>query len=436
MKSPQQSVDKTRKVYSLYGKLLEKPRLKTAFQQVKKNRGAPGVDGQTIGDFEAQLEEEVNNLWHELKSRQYQPKPVKRVTIPKEGGQERLLGIPTVRDRVVQQALLNELEPIFDPYFHPSSYGYRRSRSCHQAISKASLFIRQYNRQWVVDMDLSKCFDTLDHSIILESIRERVIDGSVLKLVQCFLESGVMIGDTLEATRTGSPQGGVISPLLANIYLDKFDQVMKQKGYRILRYADDILICCGSEKSAKRAMEVATSYLECELKLTVNEKKTHIAHSDDGVQFLGVEIGSKSTRIQEKKIQKLKDMVRKLTRRNIQKPLLEVVKDLNRVLVGFVNYFKIADCSSELRTLMGWIRRRLRCIQLTQWKKPSRLCRRLRQLGYRRPIKHIKMKSWRNSSCHLANYAMPNKWIHKELKLVDMASYETGIVVPWAPVFT
>ena len=173
-----------------------------------------------------------------------------------------MLGIPAVRDRVVQQALLNELEPIFDPGFHPSSYGYRPGRSCHQAISKASLFIRQYHRQWVVDMDLSKCFDTLDHDLIIESFKARVADGSVLKLLKSFLESGVMIGEAIEATTIGSPQGGVISPLIANVYLDRFDQEMKSRGHRIVRYADDILILCGSERAAKKAQQAAETESE------------------------------------------------------------------------------------------------------------------------------------------------------------------------------
>ena len=270
MALPQQHTGNNKQHYSLYGRLLEKPRLLAAFQQVKKNRGAAGIDGQSLEDFETNLGKETDCLLQELKEKTYNPKPVRRVVIPKEGGGERLLGIPAVRDRIVQQALLNELEPIFDPGFHPSSYGYRPGRSCHQAISKASLFIRQYNRQSVVDMDLSKCFDTLDHDLIIEGFRVKVADGSVLKLLRSFLESGVMIGEAVEATTIGSPQGGVISPLIANVYLDKFDQEMKSRGHRIVRYADDILIFCGTERAAERALQTAVNYLEGELKLTVN----------------------------------------------------------------------------------------------------------------------------------------------------------------------
>jgi retron-type reverse transcriptase len=206
------------------------------------------------------------------------------------------------------------LEPIFDPGFHPSSYGYRKGRGCHHAISKASLFIRRYRRQWVVDMDLSKCFDTLNHDLIIRQFREKVSDSSILKLLRQFLESGVMVGEEYESTTTGSPQGGVIS-------------------------------------------------------------------------------------------------------------------ELNPVLRGFVNYFKIAHCGRELNKLMGWIRRRLRCIQLKQWKKPQKLHRRLKQLGYKPPFKAIKMKSWHNARSPLASFAMPNRWLHEELKLVDMCSTQVGICV-------
>jgi group II intron reverse transcriptase/maturase len=278
-------------------------------------------------------------------------------------------------------------------------------------------------------MDLSRCFDTLSHDIIIEQFRRKVTDGSILRLLRLFLESGVMIGEEYESTPVGSPQGGVISPLVANVYLDRFDQFMKGRGHRIVRYADDILILCCSETAADNALEVAKGYLEEELKLTVNTLKTHIAHSDDGVKFLGVEIFTRHTRIQGKKVQALKAKVRYITRRNTGKNLAGVICELNPVLRGFVNYFRIANCRRELKGLMGWIRRRLRAIQLTQWKKPGRLHRRLKQLGLQPPFKAIRMKSWHNASSPLASYAMPNRWLHDEMGLVDMASTEVGITV-------
>jgi len=419
-----------RKWYSLYGRLLDMQWLYESFRQVKAAKGAAGIDGQSIGDFEANLKEELSRLLNELKEKRYEAQPVKRVLIPKEGGGERALGIPTVRDRIVQQAVRNILEPIFDPDFHPSSYGYRKGRGCHDAISKASLFIRRYRREYVVDMDLSKCFDTLDHDLILQQFRAKVTDGSILNLLRQFLESGVMIGVEYEPTDIGSPQGGVISPLIANVYLDRFDQYMKSWGHRIVRYADDILILCASRRAAENALKVASGYLEGELKLKVNAEKTHIAHSNEGVKFLGVEIYTYHTRIQDKKLRKLKAKVKYITRRSQGRNIAEVISELNPVLRGFVNYFKVANCKRELEKLMGWIRRRLRCIQLKQWKTPAKLHRRLKQLGYRPPFQHIKMQSWRNANSPLASYAMPNRWFHHELQLVDMAAVKVGVLVP------
>ena len=199
--------------YSLYGRMLNKQALYEGFKHVKRAKGAAGIDGQSLSDFTENLAEEIDHLYSELKEKRYRPQAVKRVEIPKEGGGIRLLGIPSVRDRVVQQTLRTILEPIFTPAFHPSSYGYIKGRSCHQAISKATLFIRQYNRRHVVDMDLSKCIDRLDHEIIIQQFRRKVTDGSVLNLLRQFLESGVMIGEEYEETIVGSPQGGLCKAL-------------------------------------------------------------------------------------------------------------------------------------------------------------------------------------------------------------------------------
>ncbi|NRA53397.1 MAG: group II intron reverse transcriptase/maturase [Gammaproteobacteria bacterium] len=396
--------------YSLYSELLNLNKLYVGFNKVKRANGAAGIDGQSIGAFAENLAINLKQLQLELQTKQYRAQPVRRVEIPKDDGGVRLLGIPAVRDRIVQQALLNILQPLFDPDFHPSSYGHRPKRSCHDAISKATMFIREYQRQWVVDMDLSKCFDLLDHELIIKSVRRRVIDGSILKLISQFLKSGVMVGEQWEVSEKGSPQGGVISPLLANIYLDAFDQEMKKRNHRIVRYADDILILCSSEQAAMNALAKATQILEQDLKLTVNQKKTHIAHSVDGVKFLGVEIGSRYTRIQASKLKGFKQKVKQLTKRNGGINLEEVIKRLNPVVRGFVNYFSIANCQRKLKELAGWIRRRLRAIQLKLWKKPSRLHRRLKQLHHKPPFKFIKMNSWRNSNSPLSSFSMPNSW--------------------------
>ena len=419
-----------RKYYSLYGRLLNQSVLLGGFKQIKRNQGAAGIDGQSLGMFEKHLDREIASLLSELQAKRYQPLPVRRVIIPKPGGGERLLGVPAVRDRVVQQALRNLLEPIFDVDFHPSSYGYRKGKSAHHGIGKAERFIRDDHLEWVVDMDLSKCFDTLDHDLIIKQINKKVTDGSILQLIRSFLESGVMIGEQFEESEVGSPQGGVISPLIANIYLDEFDQMMKRRNHRIVRYADDILILCRSKSGADNALKVATNYLEETLKLTVNANKTHIAHSSEGVKFLGVEIRTNYTRIQEQKVKVLKAKVKWITRRNTGNNVAGVISELNPVLRGFVNYFKVANCSRVLQSIMGWIRRRLRCIQLKQWKKPAKLHRRLKQLGCKPPFKQIKMASWRNAHSPLADLAMPNSWWHREMRLVDMALTKTGVRVP------
>ena len=416
--------------YSLYGRLLSKHALRQAFAHVKRAKGAPGIDGQSLSEFADRLDEELDHLLLELRRKQYRPHPVRRVEIPKDDGGIRLLGVPTVRDRVVQQALRAVLEPIFDPHFHPSSYGYRKGRSGHQAIAKASLFIRRYSRQWVVDMDLSKCFDRLDHELIISGVRRRVADGSVLKLLRLFLSSGVMVGGQFEPSELGSPQGGVISPLLSNIYLDAFDQHMMARGHRIVRYADDILILCSSQAAACNALAVASGYLEKDLKLQVNAEKTHIAHSSDGVKFLGVEISTNFTRIQAKKVERFKQKVKVLTRRNGGRPLMAVITQMNPVLRGFCQYFQVANCKVQLRGLMQWIRRRLRAIQLKLWKKPGRLKRRLCQLGHTPWFTSIKMNSWRNAKSPASSKAMPNRWFHEELGLYDMATINTGVLVP------
>jgi len=398
-----------------------------AYKQVRKNGGEAGIDGQRIGDFTQNLEVELKRLLLELQEKRYQASPVKRVEIAKDDGGIRLLGIPTVRDRIVQQCLSNIMTPIFDPFFHPSSYGYRVGRSCHQAISKATLFIRKYNKQHVVDMDLSKCFDMLDHDLIIKFVRKRIADGSILSLIRQFLKSGVMVGERWQASVLGSPQGGVISPLLANIYLDEFDQEMMKRQHRIVRYADDILIFCTSKQGAENALKVSRHILEVTLKLKVNERKTHIAHSGTGIKFLGVEIYTSYTKLQEKKLNAFKLKVKQLTKRNGGVNLATVLKRLNPVLRGFVNYFKIANIKTILKKLAPWVRRRLRAVQLRLWKKPSKLHRRLKQLKYKPPFRFIKMNSWRNSASPLASYAMPNQWF-KMVGLYPIDEVETGVL--------
>lgn len=424
---PQSMEERPKRYYTLYGRLLSREALHKGFQQVKRARGAAGIDKQSLSEFEERLDEELGQLLEELVTKSYKPLPVRRVEIPKPQGGTRQLGIPTVRDRVVQSALRDVLEPIFDPYFHPSSYGYRPGRSCHGAISKATQFIRQYGREWVVDMDLSRCFDTLNHDLIIEAFRRRVSDGSILGLLRQFLESGVMTTTGLEETSVGSPQGGSISPLISNVYLDSFDQEMKRRGHRIVRYCDDILILCCSKSAADHARDVAVELLEGPLRLSVNREKTYVAHSSKGINFLGVSIFTGYMRIQSKKVESFKGRVRELTKRQ-NRNISDVVRRLNHLLRGFANYFRISNCSRTLQTLMQWIRRRIRSIQLAQWKRVPRLLRRLRQVGYYTTV-GMAMRRWRSSASPLASLAMPNSWIHGTLGLFDMGTIRTGMIV-------
>lgn len=412
--------------YSLYDRMLSPQALREGFKKVRSAKGAPGIDGQSINDFAENLEINIMELAYELREKSYRPHPVKRVEIPKPEGGVRALGVPSVRDRVVQQTLLKVLQPIFDPHFHPSSYGYRPGRSCHQAIEKATLFVQKYDLRHVVDMDLSKCFDMLDHEIVMSQFRKRIADGSILNLLRLFLTSGIMTGEGWQATSLGSPQGGVISPLIANVYLDAFDQEMKRRGHRIVRYADDILIFSNSHAGASNALRQATKLLEKEMKLKVNESKTHIAESNEGIDFLGITIYSSYIRIQRKKIKEFKSKIKGATRRNSPVNLGKVVEDVNPLIRGFANYFRIANCRGDFKDLSGWIRRRLRAKQLSLWKKPAKLHRKLRQLGYDGDFDNIKMSSWRNASSPLAHMALPNKHFD-EMGLFNLSHVKCGL---------
>jgi len=415
-----------RKYYSLIDKVYARKNLYAAFESVKKNKGASGIDHQSIQDFEGKLVENINQLHEELRSKTFQPSPVRRVEIPRPDGRKRPLGIPNVRDRIVQQAILNVIQPIFEPDFHPSSYGYRPGRSCQQAVAKAQQFLVRYDLSWAVDMDLSKCFDTLDHELILQSLNRKISDGTLLKLISQFLKSGVMIEGVIKETEIGSPQGGVISPLLMNIYLDEFDQKMKSLGIRIVRYADDILIFAPTKRKAEQYQRIATGILES-LKLTVNPEKTHICNVSQGVRYLGFLIRGNYVLVDKERIKRFKDKIRRMTPRNSGIPLTRMIEMLTPVLRGWGQYFRVANCKGILSDLMEWIRRRLRMKKMREWKSWKAFHKQLRRNGFKGECPKISMTRWRNSACFHMSFALPNKWFN-EMKLFDLTSLKTGVL--------
>ncbi|MCH4891430.1 group II intron reverse transcriptase/maturase, partial [Acidaminobacter sp. JC074] len=416
-----------RKLYSLIDKIYGKNNLEEAFRKVKKNNGAPGIDQQTVKDFANDMYENIERLHDELKTDKYTPLPVLRVEIDKPDGGKRKLGIPSVRDRVVQQAFVNVVEPYFDREFHPSSYGYRRGKSQHQAVAKAADFMRKYGLEHVVDMDLSKCFDTLDHDIIIDSLAKKISDNRVLNLVRKWLKSGIMEDMTLHDTEVGSSQGGVCSPLISNIYLDYFDQKMKSKNIRIVRFADDILIFASTKKEAGDYKYIATNILEKDLKLKVNEKKTHITRLDDGVPFLGFIMRRKYLSIQPSRIKKFKTKVYEITKRNQPTPMMEIIKKLNPVIRGWLNYYKIADIKALVRRLMEWTRRRLRSTRMKQWKTYKKMHKELRKAGIPHNGEKMNVTLWKNSKVYIIQKLLSNGYFRK-MKLYDMSAQEVGLL--------
>jgi len=416
-----------KKWYSLIDKVYRIDNLIKAFKAVKSNNGAPGIDGETVEAFAANIDANISKINLELQTDTYEPLPVRRVYIDKDDGSKRPLGIPTVKDRVVQQAVKNILEPIFEPNFYPSSYGYRPKRSCQMAVAKAERFMKKYGLEHVVDMDLSKCFDTLDHEIIIKAVNQKVSDGRILNLIRKFLKTGIMENGKVDESDIGCPQGGVISPLLMNLYLDNFDKGMMEKGIRIVRYADDILIFAKTKALAGKYRALATNILEKDLKLKVNDTKTHISDISKGVAFLGFIIKGKWISIHPKRIERFKDKIRKLTQRNQGINIERIVKELNPVIRGWANYFRIANCKTLYEELFAWIKRRLRSKKMKEWKSYKSFHKALRRRGYKGKFKKISMTRWRNSCCQLIHMALPNEWF-KEIGVVNLSEIQVGVL--------
>ena len=350
-----------RKWYSLMDKVWRMENLEEAWRSVKSNHGGCGVDKVTVEQFESNL---VNNLWELqrlLREKRYKPLSVLRVNIPKGDGRVRPLGVPAVRDRVVQQALLKVLEPIFEAKFLDCSFGFRLGRSQLDAVNQVEYYREAEGCGWVVEADIEGFFDNVDPEMLLDFVNEEISDGSVLRLIRSWLEAGVSVDGVVEETRKGVPQGGPISPLLANIYLHPFDAEMTELGYRLVRYADDFVVMCRSEEEAVCALKDVERILS-KLGLSVNADKTRTVElSDkDGIGFLGFRIFLEHKVPHEKAVRKFKDEVRRLTRRQQPVNVQEVVVRLNPVIRGWGNYFKHGNVNWLFGKLDGWVRMRLR----------------------------------------------------------------------------
>jgi RNA-directed DNA polymerase len=352
------------KVHSLTGRITL-PLMHKAFRAVKRNRGAPGIDKVSVQMFENQLDQNLDALMRELKSGEYRPFPLRRLYIPKGPGSTKLrpLGIPVVRDRVAQEVVRLLLAPIFEPQFHAASFGFIPHRNCHQALERV-LELHRQGYTVVLDADIQGFFDNLSHKIIMDAVRAEVADGNILNLVERFLTAGVVEEGDFRSTRIGTPQGGVISPLLANIVLNKLDWKLEAAGYRFARYADDFVVLCQTREQAQEALTLVRQVLEGELGLNLSPEKTKITTYGSGYAFLGFDLSSRSRRPRDKSVQKFKAKVRELTLRHCNLDA-EVIEKLNRVIRGTANYFATAFSTSRwtFQKLDSWIRMRVRAMK-------------------------------------------------------------------------
>ena len=371
---------------NLLEKILDRDNLNNAYRRVKANKGAPGVDGMTVEEALPWLKEHGKELTDSILQEKFKPDPVRRKEIPKPDGGVRKLGIPSVKDRIIQQAIAQMLMPIYEPIFAEGSYGYRPGRSAQDAIFKIrGCYDEGY--EWAVLLDLSKYFDTLNHEKLLNLLRKEIDDERVIQLIKRFLKSGVMDNGVVVATDEGSPQGGPLSPLLANIYLNEFDHEYERRGVPVIRYADDIALLCKSERAAGRLLESSIRYLEGKLKLRVNRDKSHIAkvNATKKFKFLGFAYGKGKDglfiRVHQKSLLKAKEKLRELTKRNRGRNVRDVMAEVKRYMHGWLNYYAIADMKNTLAEWNGWLRRRIRMYIWKQWKKPKTKLRNLMKLG-------------------------------------------------------
>ena len=370
----------------ILGRILAKDNLNRAYKRVKANKGAPGVDGMTIEEALPWLKEHGNELIDRIRSGHYTPQPVRRVEIPKPDGGIRKLGIPTVIDRIIQQAIAQQLMPIYEPLFSDGSFGYRPGRSAKDAILKIKEYAEAGYTSAVV-LDLSRYFDTINHVKLLNLLRQNVKDERVIQMIKRYLKSGVMENGVVTPTEEGSPQGGNLSPLLANVYLNEFDQEFKRRGVPCIRYVDDITLLAKSERASRRLLESSVKYLEETLHLTVNREKSRTVSvfAIRDFKFLGFRFGKGrkgvSIRVHRKSWKKFKDKLKALTSRSRCGSIVNAMKRIKVVARGWLNYYGIADMKSSIEALNGWLYRRIRMCIWKQWKLPRTRKRKLLGLG-------------------------------------------------------
>lgn len=390
--------------------------LNLAFKAVKRNKGAPGIDNITISQLEENLNEHLSLLQTSLTYGTYRPVAVRGVVIPKKHGKLRQLGIPTVIDRVVQQAIAQILSPIFDPTFSNSSYGFRPKRSAQDAVKAASGFVKE-GRSWVVDIDLEQFFDNVNHDKLMSKLAQTITDKTLVRLIRRFLSVGLMQDGLIKARSQGTPQGGPLSPLLSNIALADLDAELERRGHKFCRYADDCNIYVKSEEAAKRVMRSISSFIEVRLKLKVNSAKS-AADRVSTRQFLGFRLysGGKIA-ITKDSLVKLKDKIRKITKRNRGISLNTMVLELNQVVRGWFHYFKLSEHSTILKELDCWIRRRLRCYRLKQRKRKYSIKTMLSSMGENQQdswaIACSRRGWWGKSLNQVVHRAMNLEWFKK-----------------------
>ena len=398
--------------------VVERSNLFSAYERVVKNEGAPGVDGLTVSEFKPWLQRHWARVRQDLLTGVYEPSSVRKVEIPKPQGGVRMLGIPTVLDRLIQQALNQVLQPLFDPEFSSSSYGFRLGRNAHQAVEVARGYVAE-GKRWVVDLDLEKFFDRVNHDVLMVRVARKVKDERVLKLIRRYLEAGLMEGGVMSMRTEGTPQGGPLSPLLSNILLDDLDRELERRGLSFCRYADDCNIYVGSKRAGERIMQAVTVFLEQRLKLKVNAFKSAVARPWVR-KFLGYSMTwhkKPKLKIAQQSRERLAEKIRKTLREARGGSLNQAIERLNPVLRGWVAYFRLTEVKGALEDLDGWVRRKLRALLWRHWKRPYTRAKNLMRAGLGEVRAWQSATNghgpWWNGGASHMNAAYPKSWFDR-----------------------